>query len=345
MSKGKKSITASFGLLTSGIEADASLPETDGGAAALPPALPRVGAGVIGAAQRSIGELRDERDRLKALLESGQGASNALDPLLIDPSPFPDRLSDDADGDYLAFRQSVEAEGQKIPIQVRPHPASPGRYQVIYGHRRLRAARDLGVPVKALVLDMTDRDLVVSQGLENAARQDLTWIERALFARRMDDAGIRAKDIRAALSIDDPELARMRSVYRAVPEGLIERIGRAPKVGRPRWVEFGRLYAETPDAGDRIATALSGDKDSARASDERFRLAFDALKAKTPEIATSAGTLELREPDGEALGSLKVSKKDLRLVATTARGRSFSAFLQSEMPALIARFHAENTEK
>ena len=35
---------------------------------------PRVGAGVIGATQRSLSELREERDRLQALVDAGGGA-------------------------------------------------------------------------------------------------------------------------------------------------------------------------------------------------------------------------------------------------------------------------------
>src|SRR5690606_19879956 len=110
--------------------------------------------------------------------------------------------------------------------------------QVVYGHRRWRAAKELGVTLKAVIVELDDTELVVAQGIENGQRQDLTWIERALFVATMDNAGIKAKDIRAALSIDDAELAKMRSVCRAVPLDVIQLIGRAPGVGRPRWLEL-----------------------------------------------------------------------------------------------------------
>ncbi len=76
MTKSKKSIIANFGLLAT------PAPETKSQEPPLSAPLPRVGAGVIGAAQRSIGELRDERDRLKALVESGAGGASTLDPAL-----------------------------------------------------------------------------------------------------------------------------------------------------------------------------------------------------------------------------------------------------------------------
>jgi ParB family chromosome partitioning protein len=338
----KKSIIANFGLLSAAVDADPQPTETPAAAPSSSPALPRVGAGVIGAAQRSIGELRDERDRLKALVESGTGASIELDTALVDPSPFPDRLADDNDADFLAFRATFEAEGQKIPIQVRPHPASPGRYQVIYGHRRLKAAKDLGIPVKALIVEMSDRDLVVSQGLENAARQDLTWIERALFAARMDEADIRPRDIKAALAIDDAELARMRGVYRSVPADIIEKIGRASKVGRPRWGDFAKLFLSV-DSGDAIVrSVLLADGNRRLGSDDKFRVALSALKA--PKFADGPDILDLRDQKGRDLAKVRVTAKEIRIVPAGSRGASFSAFLQAEMPRLVEKFTRENGE-
>ncbi|TCQ08633.1 ParB family protein [Rhizobium sp. PP-F2F-G36] len=346
MSKTKKSIIANFGLLSAAVEADPQTIEQPAGASPQAmPALPRVGAGVIGAAQRSIGELRDERDRLKALVESGSGASLELDASLIDPSPFPDRLADDNDADFAAFKATFEAEGQKIPIQVRPHPEHVGRYQVIYGHRRLKAAKELKLPVRALVVEMSDRDLVVSQGIENAARQDLTWIERALFAARMDEAQIKPRDIKAALAIDDAELARMRGVYRAVPLDVIEAIGRAPKVGRPRWGDFAKLFSATEDASALLGKSLQADGKPVASSDERFRLALAALKApKSRSEDAEDDVLALRDPDGQDIARVKVSSKELRIVHLGPKGAAFSAFLQAEMPRLVEKFERRDDE-
>lgn len=346
MSKTKKSIIANFGLLSAAVDGDPQpIEQPTGASPPATPALPRVGAGVIGAAQRSIGELRDERDRLKALVESGSGASLELDAGLIDPSPFPDRLADDNDADFAAFKATFEAEGQKIPIQVRPHPDHIGRYQVIYGHRRLKAAKELGLPVRALVVEMSDRDLVVSQGIENAARQDLTWIERALFAARMDEAQIKPRDIKAALAIDDAELARMRGVYRAVPLDVIEAIGRAPKVGRPRWGDFAKLFSATLDASAILGKTLQGDGKASAGSDDRFRLALAALKApKSSPDDAEADILALRDPNGQDIARVKVSSKELRIVHVGPKGAAFSAFLQAEMPRLVEKFERRDDE-
>jgi ParB family chromosome partitioning protein len=328
MSKSGKSIIANFGALSSGEPEDA------------PPRprsqpVARVGAGVIGATQRTLSDIRDERDRLQALVAAGGGLE--LDPDLIDPSPFPDRLPDDSDNAFEAFRKLIAEEGQKISIQVRAHPQVAGRYQIVYGHRRWRACRDLGIKVKAILIALTDAELVVAQGIENAARQDLSWIERALFVWRMDQAGIRARDIRAALTVDDPELARLRQVCRALPVEVIEAIGRAPKVGRPRWVELATAVAGEAGLVERIRETLSSDKVTGLTSDERFRRVLAALKRREPE---AGGAIALKSPAGTTIGRASFSGGDVRFSVDKKSGEAFSAFLKEELPSLMERFFA-----
>jgi len=335
----RKSIVANFGLLSA--ELENRLSTENPAPASQPVPTARVGAGVIGAAHRAIDDIKSERDRLKALVEAGGGTIRELDPLSIDPSPFPDRLPDDDASDFEAFRNSIRSEGQKVPIQVRKSPSSPDRYQVIYGHRRLQAARDLGIPVKAIEVEISDIELAIAQGIENADRQDLTWIERALFARRMDDAGVKPRDIKAALSIDDPELARMRSVYRVVPTEIIEAIGRAGKAGRPRWADFAKNYSERPDLHDALRDVLSGSAEKRLGSDQKFLAAFNALKPEAPQKDTGKS---IAGPAGEQLGRLVRTANEVRISAHTASAKEFLSFIESELPALAERFSREKSK-
>ncbi|CVI62731.1 plasmid partitioning protein RepB (plasmid) [Agrobacterium leguminum] len=332
----RKSIVANFGLLSAELENKLSA-ETS--AVPQQPAAPtRVGAGVIGAAHRAIDDIKSERDRLKALVESGGGAIRELDPSRVDPSPFPDRLPDDGAEDFEAFRNSIQSEGQKVPIQVRKSPSSPERYQVVYGHRRLRAARELGIPVRAIEVEISDVELVIAQGIENADRQDLTWIERALFARRMDEAGVKPRDIYAALSIDDAELARMRAVYRSVPSDMIEAIGRAPKVGRPRWAEFAKAFSENSEAMDNLHGVLSQAVEKRMNSDQRFLAVLDVLK---PKVSPKTSPRVIVNGEGRQLGNYVASSKDIRISAETTAGTEFLKFIEAELPALAERFTHE----
>ncbi len=327
-----KSIIANFGALS------VAAPEGEDGSAQRVPVQPvtRVGAGVIGATQRTLSDIREERDRLLALVAAGGGLE--LDPALIDPSPFPDRLPDDSDVAFEALKKLISEEGQKIPIQVRTHAITPGRYQIVYGHRRWRACRELGNKVKAILVELNDSELVVAQGIENAARQDLSWIERALFAWRMGEAGIKARDIRAALGVDDPELARLRSVCRVLPVETIEVIGRAPKVGRPRWVELATIVTNEAKALDIIRETLSADKVSGLPSDDRFRRVLSAVKR--PAL-TERDALDLKSPRGQVVGKASFSGADVKLTVEKSRAEAFSAFLKEELPLLMEKFFAQ----
>ncbi len=330
----RKSIVASFGLLSAELESSEN--KTDPTPPTPAPAQTgRVGAGVIGAAHRAIGDIRAERDRLRAIVESGEGWIQDLDPQVIDASPYPDRLPDDDPQDFERFKRSIEEEGQKVPIQVRRHPSSNDRYQVVYGHRRWRAALELGRTVRAIEVEISDLDLVLAQGIENASRQDLTWIERALFASRMDDAGIKARHIYAALSIEDAELARMRSVYRAIPADIIEVIGRAPKVGRPRWLDLAKAISAAPDALNVVRAALSEANEVTETSDQRFQVALKAIKpppeARNMQIAIS-------DLSGTRLGVLMTSPREVRISAEGKLGSEFVRFIEEELPDLVERF-------
>lgn len=330
----RKSIVASFGLLSAELESDRAADQQQPSQAPDPVPGNRVGAGVIGAAHRAIDDIRTERDRLKAIVESGGGAVRELDPSLIDPSPYPDRLPDDDATSFEVFKRSIETEGQKVPVQVRKHPSSPGRYQIVYGHRRWLAAMQLNRPVRALEVEISDLDLVLAQGIENAGRQDLTWIERALFASRMDDAGIKPRHIYAALSIEDAELARMRNVYRIIPVNIIEAIGRAPKIGRPRWLDLAKTVAGNPGTLDALRAALAR-KGDAETSDQRFQRALNAIKpASTDRRAPSPIT----DKSGKKLGALLISSKEVRISAEGSLGIEFLKFVEAELPALTERF-------
>ena len=256
-------------------------------------------------------------EELAELAEKGQsGGVLELDPDLVDSSPFPDRLPDDDPQPFEDFKKSMAEEGQKVPVQVRPHPTVPGRFQVIYGHRRLRAAKELGLQIKAISQEISDTDLAIAQGVENAARQDLSWIERALFAKRMEDAGLRSRDIQAALSVTRQELARLRGVGSVIPVDLIEMIGRAPKVGRPRWQELAKLIEMHPERLDAARKMVPAGTIS---SDDRFQKVLAAFKAK---------------PEPKARPELKIS-------ATTPRMKAFAKFVESRLPALKEEFEKQ----
>lgn len=300
-----------------------------------PVQVPRVSAGIIGATQRTLTEIREERDRLAE--QVALGGFLEIAPELVDPSPFPDRLPDDDDADFERFRVSMEQDGQKVPVQVRRHPSLEGRYQLVYGHRRLRAARELNRPLKAFVVEASDHDLLLAQGLENSARQDLSWIEKASFAARMERAGIKARDIRTALQVDDAELTRFRSVLSSLGDEIPALIGRAPKIGRPRWTALAAQVAKTSDGMQQLVKILAAAKDVS--SNDRFAVCLKALTE--PREPRPSPALPLERDDGTSFGRVLFSPKAIQIEIVEEEAKGFQSFFEAKLPELVNQFRQQ----
>jgi ParB family chromosome partitioning protein len=228
-----------------------------------PPAPPpRTSRGAIGAVSRSIAELRT-----RALVEVPAD--------MIDDAGLPERM--EAEAGIEALAESIRAYGQQVPVMLRHSPNIEGRYEVVYGRRRVAALKRLGLPVRALLRELTDRELIVAQGQENSARRDLSFIEKARFARAMERMAFERKVICDALSIDKTVLSRMLSVIEAVPDAAVRAIGPAPSAGRDRWMALAARARGRPEA-ELVAAAQGPD------SDARFQALFAALA--TPRAAT-----------------------------------------------------------
>jgi ParB family chromosome partitioning protein len=101
----------------------------------------------------------------------------------VDPSPNQPRLAMDQDSlDDLA--SSVREHGILQPILVRP--AAGGRYQIVAGERRWRAARMAGLEaVPALIEELDDETALEISIIENLQREDLSPLDEALMYERM----------------------------------------------------------------------------------------------------------------------------------------------------------------
>ena len=102
------------------------------------------------------------------------------------PNPAQPR-SQIAAEDLEGLAASIAARGVIEPIVVRPQA---GRFQIIAGERRWRAAQLAGLErVPVVVRDASDEDVGLLALVENLQREDLNPIEEALAFRRLADAG------------------------------------------------------------------------------------------------------------------------------------------------------------
>lgn len=304
-----------------------SMPPQDPPEGEPPAPQPPRSTGAVGAVSRSIADLKS-----RSVAE--------LDPALIDGGGVRDRIEADAE-DEDALVASIRDHGQQVPVLVRPHPEEAGRYQIVYGRRRLSALRDLGLPVKALIRDLDDKALVIAQGQENTARKDLTFIEKANFARQMRDAGYDRKAICDALTVDKTVVSRMLMIADCVPIALIEEIGSAPGVGRDRWQALA-LALEPGDIPAEEALQVAVET-SDQGADACFKAVLEFVAgpeaaprkaAPRAKAAKAARSTPLTGADGQPLGSWRETASGLSVSLSAAQGQGFEDWLVQNIGAL-----------
>ena len=294
----------------------------------------RVLAGPVRTMSLTLDRMAEEARTLQEALATG-AAVVEIDPECVDVSFIRDRLSGPDDPELLVLKESLRSHGQEVPILVRPHPTRGGAYQAAYGHRRLRAAQDLGIKIKAVVRNLDDRQLIIAQGIENSARRDLSFIERALFAKALENSGHDRSVIMAALSTDKTELSKLITVARALPETLVRAIGPAPKAGRRRWLQFSELV-RTRKALVRVEAVLS-DTNLPADSDARFLKAFAAVMEKASKTARDE---VWKRPDGAALARISRDPKATVLRFDEKAEPEFGAYVVERLSDLYEEFRA-----
>ena len=297
--------------------------------------------GAIGAISRSIAGLTNaasDAERLRAQLTAGQ-AIVELDPQLLDPSPIADRLNGH---DVSELMESIKVSGQQVPILVRPHPEAQGRYQIAYGHRRARALKEIGKPIKAVVRQLTDEELVVAQGQENNARRDLSYIERALYAARLEKAGHTRDTIMAALAVDKTQLSKLISSVMKIPTDIIEAIGPAPSFGRNRWVALAAKFDSDDQASFVARSAISSPEFVNVDTDKRFEVIEKALQEPRQRSRSDAQTV--LSASGRKVGRITKSGRDLKISIDKKFDAAFVEFLVSKLPGLADEFSKASEE-
>jgi len=210
-------------------------------------------------------------------LQGSLSAIREIDPNLIDDWGPLDRLDaftavnteDDSDG-FDTLMSSIKEDGQQVPILVR-RAGTEGRFEAIYGRRRLKACRELGIKVKANVQEIDDATALLAKGLENAARRNLSFYEKARFAVAIQGAGHDTATVRKVLNLSPSGLSHLTKVTDNVPREIGDLIGAAPKSGRPKWTSLAETF-ENGKLAVATGVAFLSKLGSAIPSDERLDL-------------------------------------------------------------------------
>jgi ParB family chromosome partitioning protein len=162
----------------------------------------------------------------------------------IDPSPFQIRQDFD-DIDELAA--TMRKHGFTSHLWVREHPAEQGRYQLVYGERRLRAAQQVGITVVPCeVTQYEDREMLEIGLTENLQRRDLKPLEEAAGLQRfIDEFNYSIRTLAERISKDKGYVENRLRLLR-MPEDVREMVG-----VRPDTVSAAREVARLPTSDAR----------------------------------------------------------------------------------------------
>lgn len=152
----------------------------------------------------------------------------------IVPNPNQPRMRFDYD-ELEGLAQSIRQNGILQPVTVRPLP--DGKFELVSGERRLRAARLVGMTsIPSIITEIDEKKSAVFSLIENLQRQNLDFFEEAEAIERLiseysmsqDEIGKRLGKAQSTLSnklrlLKLPEETR----YKLARAGLTERHARA----------------------------------------------------------------------------------------------------------------------
>jgi ParB/RepB/Spo0J family partition protein len=134
------------------------------------------------------------------------------------------------------LKTSIKTYGILVPLKVRPTNNDGKSFELIYGERRLRAARDIGLKtVPCIVEEVSDKAAIIEKGVENIARGNLHYLEEgSYFAQLLDkDNHIFEKqdDIAKAFGIAQQAIASKLVVHNGLYDDVKAKI--LPFMGKP----------------------------------------------------------------------------------------------------------------
>lgn len=134
---------------------------------------------------RGLAALIGEMDKPAQATAAKIGADGMVPIELVAPSARNPRRNF-AEGDLADLTQSIREHGIVQPVVVRP--TSDGRYEIIAGERRWRAAQRAElVNVPVIIRDVDDRVALELAIIENVQRADLNPVEEALGYQQLID--------------------------------------------------------------------------------------------------------------------------------------------------------------
>jgi ParB family transcriptional regulator, chromosome partitioning protein len=194
---------------------------------------------------------------------------------------------------------SIRAQGLIQPIIVRP--LAGGRYEIIAGERRWRAAQMAGLgEVPVVVRDVPDEAAMAMALIENIQREDLNVIEEAVaLARLQEEFGLTHERIAEAVGKSRTTVTNTLRLLSLAPEVRAHLEARRLEMGHGR-----ALLALPPEQQPGAAREVLSRGLSVRETELLVRrLLGSALRARKKPPAQTADVRQLEQELSETVGA------------------------------------------
>ncbi|MGN6142000.1 MAG: ParB/RepB/Spo0J family partition protein [Mesorhizobium sp.] len=256
---------------------------------------------------RGLAALIGEMDRPAPAPEKRATADGKAPIEFVSPNPKNPRRSF-AEADLTDLAQSIREHGIVQPVVVRPSPSQSGRYEIIAGERRWRAAQRAGLTeIPIIVREVSDRTALELAIIENVQRADLNPVEEAQgYQQLIDEHGYSQADLGQVIGKSRSHVANTLRLLKLPPVIRDMLVDGALSAGHARTL----VTAEDP-AG--LAKRIVEEGLSVRQAEALAQMPADAQRAAKPRSPAEkdADTLALEKLLSDTLGmKVQVAHKD-----------------------------------
>lgn len=211
----------------------------------------------------------------------------------VTPNPRQPRQSFDEEA-LAELASSIREVGLLQPVVVRS--IGPGRYELVMGERRWRAAQEAGLQHLPAIVRDTDDDAMLGNALmENLHREQLNPLEEAAaYEQLLDDFGVTHEELATRIGRSRPHITNTLRLLKLSPPVQRRVAAGVLSAGHARAI----LGLDDPQAQDRLAHRIVAEGLSVRAVEELIALGDGQSKPSRRKAGKREAPPELQDLAG-----------------------------------------------
>ena len=285
----------------------------------------------MGMTPEYIANLKKKADAFKnrsdyAKLTSKSGSFYDFDVDIISPDPNQPRKNFDEDA-LQELADDLKKNGLIQPIVVRDDPDNVGKFIVVAGERRLKAAKLAGfTKIRSILSTYDNSQLGYVQIAENAKRDNLKFYEMAEFIVSRANAGEKQADIAEKLGLSKTKVSEFM-VWKDAPDFL--------KDAKEHFSSI-RTFYDIAKLTDEFADEVKSYIEDATGEISRADISSLKKKLTEPNTAVESSDSEIQTPSFEITSD--DSNESSTSLENDSTGDSF------EEPANASDYESDDTE-